>query len=76
VSFCSFKLALKLCVLLGNAADSALIRTQREGTDYETVTLKWCTPRGCSASEMQNCTAMHRITPVDVNRYLSELRIK
>ena len=52
----------------GNAADSALIRTQREGADYETVTLKWCTPRGCSASEMQNCTAMHRITPVDVNR--------
>ncbi|KAJ9581248.1 hypothetical protein L9F63_023574 [Diploptera punctata] len=54
-------------ILKGNAADSALIRTQREGSDYETVTLKWCTPRGCSASEMQNCTAMHRITPVDVN---------
>ncbi|PSN39663.1 Protein asunder [Blattella germanica] len=54
-------------ILKGNAADSALIRTQREGADYETVTLKWCTPRGCSASEMQNCTAMHRITPVDVN---------
>lgn len=58
-----------LCII-GNAADSALIRTQREGADYETVTLKWCTPRGCSASEMQNCIAMHRITPVDVNRYL------
>ncbi|XP_021942425.1 integrator complex subunit 13 [Zootermopsis nevadensis] len=54
-------------ILKGNAADSALIRTQREGADYETVTLKWCTPRGCSASEMQNCIAMHRITPVDVN---------
>ncbi|KAK7791139.1 hypothetical protein R5R35_008573 [Gryllus longicercus] len=54
-------------ILRGNAADSALIRTQREGADYETVTLKWCTPRGCSAAEMQNCTAMHRITPVDVN---------
>ncbi|XP_067005388.1 integrator complex subunit 13 [Anabrus simplex] len=54
-------------ILKGNAADSAMIRTQREGADYETVTLKWCTPRGCSASEMQNCTAMHRITPVDVN---------
>nr|CAD7443228.1 unnamed protein product [Timema bartmani] len=54
-------------ILKGNAADSALIRTQRDGTDYETVTLKWCTPRGCSASEMQNCIAMHRITPADVN---------
>lgn len=61
-----------LCVMfmhfIGNAADSAMIRTQREGAEYETVTLKWCTPRGCSAAEMQNCTATHRITPVDVNR--------
>jgi len=63
-------------VLLGNAADSALIRTQPEGADYKTVTLKWRNHKGCSASEMQNCTAMHRITPVDVNRYLCKLRIK
>ncbi|KAF4519223.1 hypothetical protein B566_EDAN015329 [Ephemera danica] len=34
---------------------------------YETVTLKWCTPRSCSATELQHCTNMHRITPVDVN---------
>ncbi|XP_067213909.1 integrator complex subunit 13 isoform X2 [Linepithema humile] len=57
-------------ILKGNPQDSALIKTFRrfeEGSEYETVTLKWCTPRGCSASEMQNCTAMHRITPVDVN---------
>lgn len=56
--------------ITGNPQDSALIKTFRrfeEGSEYETVTLKWCTPRGCSASEMQNCTAMHRITPVDVN---------
>jgi len=56
--------------LVGNPQDSALIKTFRrfeEGSEYETITLKWCTPRGCSASEMQNCTAMHRITPVDVN---------
>ncbi|RZF33651.1 hypothetical protein LSTR_LSTR007029 [Laodelphax striatellus] len=39
----------------------------KEGTDYESVTLKWCTPRGCSAAEMHNCTAMYRVTPVDVN---------
>nr|XP_050852263.1 integrator complex subunit 13 isoform X4 [Vespula vulgaris] len=57
-------------ILKGNPQDSALLKTFRrfeEGSEYETVTLKWCTPRGCSASEMQNCTAMHRITPVDVN---------
>ncbi|XP_043280579.1 integrator complex subunit 13 isoform X2 [Venturia canescens] len=57
-------------ILSGNPQDSTLVKTFRrfeEGSEYETVTLKWCTPRGCSASEMQNCTAMHRITPVDVN---------
>ncbi|XP_071448707.1 integrator complex subunit 13 [Hetaerina americana] len=54
-------------IIKGNAADAVQIRTVREGTDYETVTLKWCTPRSCSASELQNCTAVHRITPVDVN---------
>ncbi|XP_014212606.1 integrator complex subunit 13 [Copidosoma floridanum] len=59
-----------LAILKGNAQDSALVKTFRrfeEGMEYETVTLKWCTPRGCSASEMQLCNAMHRITPVDVN---------
>ena len=62
--------AAHFAILQGNPQDSALVKTFRcfdEGTEYETVTLKWCTPRGCSASEMQNCTAMHRITPVDVN---------
>ncbi|KAG8228667.1 hypothetical protein J437_LFUL008904 [Ladona fulva] len=54
-------------ILKGNAADTLQIKTVRENTDYETVTLKWCTPRSCSASELQNCTAVHRITPVDVN---------
>ncbi|XP_044731997.1 protein asunder isoform X2 [Chrysoperla carnea] len=54
-------------ILKGNTADTAMIKNLREGFEYETVTLKWCTPRGCSAQEMQNCTAMHRITPVDVN---------
>ncbi|XP_032673863.1 integrator complex subunit 13-like isoform X1 [Odontomachus brunneus] len=58
-------------VILTNPQDS-LINTFRcfnEGSeDYETVTLKWCcTPRDCRISEMQNFTAMYRITPVDVN---------
>lgn len=54
-------------ILKGNASDSAAIRTIKEGLEYETVTLKWCTPRGVTGNELQNCTAMHRITPVDVN---------
>ncbi|XP_012269667.1 integrator complex subunit 13 [Athalia rosae] len=57
-------------IMKGNPQESALIKTFMkldEVSEYETVTLKWCTPRGCSASEMQNCTAMHRITPVDIN---------
>ncbi|XP_051174023.1 integrator complex subunit 13 [Leptopilina boulardi] len=57
-------------ILKGNPQDTALMKIFRRfegGSEYETITLKWCTPRGCSALEMQNCTAMHRITPVDVN---------
>ncbi|XP_055586465.1 protein asunder [Uranotaenia lowii] len=38
----------------------------KEGSDYETVTLKWCTPRSCGSSEMQPCLAQCRVTPVDV----------
>lgn len=60
---------LSMCIISsGNAQDTALVRTLREGCEYDTVTLKWCTPRGASASEMHHCTVMHRITPVDVNR--------
>ncbi|CAB0036317.1 unnamed protein product [Trichogramma brassicae] len=57
-------------ILKGNPADLALLKTLRrfgEGTDYETITLKWSTPRGVSSSDLQNCTAMHRITPFDIN---------
>lgn len=38
----------------------------KEGQLYETVTLKWCTPRSNSV-ELQYCTSSFRITPVDVN---------
>lgn len=57
----------------GSRAHSILLSTElmlprslKEGVDYETVTLKWCTPRGVGASDMQPCLAMHRVTPVDV----------
>ncbi|XP_015924548.1 integrator complex subunit 13 isoform X2 [Parasteatoda tepidariorum] len=38
----------------------------KEGQLYETVTLKWCTPRSSSV-ELHYCTSSFRITPVDVN---------
>lgn len=38
----------------------------KENAEYETVTLKWCTPRGVGAAELQPCLAQFRITPVDV----------
>ncbi len=40
--------------------------TPKEGCDYKTVTLKWCTPRS-SATEIQNTLYCGRITPTDVN---------
>jgi len=36
------------------------------GFRYNTITLKWCTPRGSSA-DLHNCTALARVTPTDVN---------
>jgi len=46
--------------------ESALF-LMKEGYDYKTVTLKWCTPRATSNSvEMWPCSSAHRISPVDV----------
>lgn len=47
------------------AAELPRIPVLQEGFEYETVTLKWCTPRA-GASEMQHCLVQNRITPVDV----------
>jgi len=48
---------------LGNADN---IRSIKEGSSYETISLKWCTPRTNSV-ELHHCTAAYRISPVDVN---------
>jgi Cell cycle and development regulator len=40
-----------------------LPRSVKEGFEYETVTLKWCTPRAGTSNEMQHCLAQNRITP-------------
>lgn len=45
-------------------SELVLPHSVREGSDYETVTLKWCTPRSCGSSEMQPCLAQSRVTPV------------
>lgn len=50
-------------VFLGT--ELVLPRSIKEGFEYETVTLKWCTPRA-GAAEMQHCLEQNRITPVDV----------
>lgn len=47
-------------------SEALLPTSVKEGSEYNTVTLKWCTPRGFGASDMQPCLAMHRVTPVDV----------
>ncbi|EDW15140.1 protein asunder [Drosophila mojavensis] len=38
----------------------------KPGTAYETVTLKWCTPRGCGSADLQPCVGQYNVTPVDV----------
>lgn len=43
-----------------------LPQTEKEGCNYKTITLKWCTPRGNSA-DLHNTTCLARITPTDVN---------
>lgn len=54
-------------ILKGIPAETAHLKTYREGTDYETVTLKWCTPRSNASIELQHCSSAYRITSVDVN---------
>ncbi|KAI5723879.1 hypothetical protein M8J76_012194 [Diaphorina citri] len=53
-------------LLKGNLADIAQIRSPKPGQSYDTITLRWCTPRNTLA-EMHSVTCMHRVTPVEVN---------
>ncbi|XP_017848530.1 protein asunder isoform X2 [Drosophila busckii] len=46
--------------------DFTLPTSIKPGTAYETVTLKWCTPRGCSSADLQPCIGQYNVTPVDV----------
>ena len=35
-------------------------QTRKEGYEYSTITLKWCTPRGSAQSDLHNCTGIAR----------------
>ena len=47
-------------------ADQLNLRTKREDETYETISLKWCTPKGSSV-ELHQCTGAYRITAVEIN---------
>jgi len=42
-------------------------QTRKEGYEYSTITLKWCTPRNSTQPDLHNCTGIARVTPTDVN---------
>ncbi|XP_065223636.1 integrator complex subunit 13 [Planococcus citri] len=54
-------------LLKSNPNELNQISTPKEGSNYETVTLKWCTPRNNNTADLHNCTTLHRITPAEVN---------
>ncbi|KAH8403457.1 hypothetical protein KR215_010832 [Drosophila sulfurigaster] len=43
--------------------DFTLPTSIKVGTSYETVTLKWCTPRGCGSADLQPCVGQFNVTP-------------
>jgi len=51
--------------LVKDDADMAL--ALKDGCEYQTATLKWCTPRGNAAVELHHCSGAFRVTPVEVN---------
>jgi len=51
--------------LVKDDADMAL--AMKEGCEYQTATLKWCTPRGTAAIELHHTSGAFRVTPVEVN---------
>lgn len=54
-------------LLKSNLQELSQISALKEGASYETVTLKWCTPRNNNVADLHNCTTLHRITPAEVN---------
>ncbi|XP_050529358.1 integrator complex subunit 13 [Daktulosphaira vitifoliae] len=55
-------------ILNANLADAKAVVARKEEADYETIKLKWCTPRANNnLPDIHSCTTLHRITPVDIN---------
>lgn len=55
-------------ILNANVADAKAVVAKKEEADYETIKLKWCTPRANNnLPDIHSCTTLHRITPVDIN---------
>eukprot|EP00102_Acyrthosiphon_pisum_P011212 XP_008179867.1 PREDICTED: protein asunder-like [Acyrthosiphon pisum] len=49
-------------------ANAKAVVAKKEGADYETIKLKWCTPRSNNnLPDIHSCTTLHRVTPVDIN---------
>lgn len=48
------------------SVDGVCVKQSREGFTYDTISLKWCTPR-TNAVELHYCTTAFRFTSVDVN---------
>lgn len=42
------------------------LKSTKEDVSYDTVSLKWCTPKGSSV-ELHQCTGAYRITAVEIN---------
>lgn len=43
-----------------DALQNWIPQTQKEGYEYSTITLKWCTPRNSAQSDLHNCTGIAR----------------
>lgn len=54
-------------LLKNNPQEISQISALKEGAAYETVTLKWCTPRNNNVADLNNSVTLHRITPAEVN---------
>ena len=43
-----------------DALQNWIPQTRKEGYEYSTITLKWCTPRNSAQSDLHNCTGIAR----------------
>lgn len=48
------------------AGEQMNLKSTKEDVSYDTVSLKWCTPKGSSV-ELHQCTGAYRITAVEIN---------